>query len=309
MSGRNRKNLNIVDAARLAYQIKSTFVRPKTAQDYKNYVDRFERYLIAHEMHQLPIQEFDRQDAILYLDKLLLKGINAQTRNNYMMVMKALFNVLLEREYIAMNPFVNIKKIQETRKRRRVFTEQEQQIIMKYVGQTDKYLQLAICLCYYCAIRPVELRRLRVRNINLEVGVIFMDGTQTKNKDNASITIPSILIPLLKEYELHKYPANYYLFGAKTLRAGAKPCGRDTISKRHKKVVQTLKQTGFIKDTEGKTFYSWKDTAAKDLVEQGVDILKIKDHFRHKELKTTQKYMIMYGGVNESIRDIKKVIF
>ncbi|BDS10088.1 tyrosine-type recombinase/integrase [Aureispira anguillae] len=302
--------INIIVALRIAQRIKSTYIRYKSLQEYKNFIDRFEEYLKLKELDDLKISEFTKAHAIRYLDDVLLtRKVNAQTRNNYMRAMKALFYTLAERDYIEVNPFAAIKTLKETQKKRRTFTYSEKQTIIQYIKQDNKELLLAVCLCYYCAIRPAELRRLKVGNLDLKIGLIQMDGSQTKNKENATITIPKVLLPLLNSYHLNSYPKSWYLFGAGALKPAANPCGRDTISKKHKRVIKNLHLYGFLKDVEGKTFYSWKDTAARDLIEQGLNIMDLKQHFRHKELATTQRYLQAYGGVNDSIRDMENKIF
>ncbi len=300
----------LIKALRIAQSIKATQIRDKSLQEYRNFIDRFEEYLKEKDMHDMFCEDFTQLHAIRYLDHILLtRKVGALTRNNYVRVLRALFYVLLERQYIYSNPFVGIKRLRETQKQRTAFTDGEKRIIIQHIKCQDPKLLLAVALCYYCAIRPTELRRLKVGNIQLKAGLITMDGTQTKNHELAAITIPTLLMPLLESHELHKYPQNWYLFGKETLKPAAQQCGRDTISKRHKKVVTDLHKYRFLSgDIVGKTFYSWKDTAARDLIGEGLNILELKDHFRHKEIKTTQRYLQMYAGVNPKIRDIKNNI-
>ncbi len=302
--------INIVEALRIAESIKATYVRKVSADEYRNFVDRFEVYLKSKQMENMKLSEFTKRHAVRYLDDILLsRKVNALTRNNYMRVMRALFYVLVEREYVKANPFANIKRLKETQKRRRTFDDREKKTIIQYIKHENKQLLLAICLCYYCGMRPSEMRRLRIRDIDLKLGLIFLDGSQTKNKDLGTITIPKVLLPLLETYQFHNFPKGWYVFGAGTLKPGAQQCGRDTISKKHKRVVDDLHECRFLSDVEGKTFYSWKDTAAKDLIALGLNVMDLKAHFRHKELTTTQRYMQTYGGVNDNIRDVANKIF
>lgn len=302
--------INIVEALRLAESIKATYVRKVSADEYRNFVDRFEIYLKRKKIESMKITEFTKRHAVRYLDDILLtRKVNALTRNNYMRVMRALFYVLIERGYIDNNPFANIKRLKESQKRRRTFDDKEKRIIIQCIKHDNKQLLLAVCLCYYCGMRPSEMRRLKIRDIDLKIGLILMDGSQTKNKDLGTITIPKVLLPLLNTYQFHTFPKGWYVFGPRTLKPGDQQCGRDTISRKHRKIVRDLHQCKFLSDVEGKTFYSWKDTAAKDLIELGLNVMDLKAHFRHKELTTTQRYMQTYGGVNNNIRDVAHKIF
>lgn len=299
----------LTKALRIAQAIKGTQIRDKSLQEYRNLIDRFEDYLKEKNMQDMFCEDFTQLHAIRYLDHILLtRNISALTRNNYVRVLRALFYVLMERHYIYSNPFVGIKKLRETQKMRTYFEDAEKSIIINHIKYQDPKLLLAVALCYYCAIRPTELRRLKISNINIKDGLIQMDGAQTKNHECAAITIPTLLIPLLKEQEFQKYPSSWYVFGKETLKPAAHPCGRDTISKKHKKIIDELYKYRFLHDIKGKTFYSWKDTAAKDLIGEGLNILELKEHFRHKEIKTTQRYLQAYGGVIPKVRDTKNNI-
>ncbi len=294
----------------LAYQIKSSFVSFKSAQDYKGFIERFKSYLADTNQQNKLLTEFSRPDALRYLDWLLIhKKINTCTRNNYLTVLKNMFFVLLEREYIKTNPFVGIKKLREPQKLRTTFPPKEIVTIMSHVKATDDRLLLAICLCYYCAIRPAELRRLKIKNIQLDKGMIIFSGDYTKNRKAAFITIPTVLIELLETYHLTSFAPEWYLFGTRTLYPNPKQCGRDTISKRHKKMMLNLKKYDFLTDIKGKTFYAWKDTAAEQFIKNGFNILDLKNHLRHEDIKTTQRYLEAYQGQNDRIKNFDTKIF
>lgn len=51
------------------------------------------------------------------------------------------------------------------------------------------------------------------------------------------------------------------------------------------------------------TFYSWKDTAARDMIWAGFSAIEIMVHFRHKDLNTTQKYMRSFQKANKRVEE------
>ena len=262
--------MKLSDALELAHQIKSKECSEKTMIDYRSYMRNFYRYLVYAEKEEVLLADWGRRECMHYLDYLLVvKEHEAITRNNNLRAMKVLFNVLHQREYIADNPFVGIKFLKVKEKRRKVFTKVEMQIIINYLKANDKELLLAVSLCYYCALRRTETLKLKIENINLEKGLILLEGTQTKNRNLASITMPQHFAEYLKEIRIHKYLAYYFVFG-KDLKPGVKAVGINTITSRHRSIVRKLKKFGLLHDIEGKTFYSWKDTAARDMIEEAV---------------------------------------
>ena len=75
------------------------------------------------------------------------------------------------------------------------------------------------------------------------------------------------------------------------------------------KVLRELKEYKLLTDIENKSFYSWKDTAARDMIEEGVNTAVLMKHFRHASLETTQKYLESFGVKNDRIRELKSRIF
>jgi len=93
------------------------------------------------------------------------------------------------------------------------------------------------------------------------------------------------------------------------LQPGPEPCGHNTIRRTHLKVLRQLKEFDLLTDIENKSFYSWKDTAARDMIEEGVNAAALMKHFRHASLETTQKYLESFGVQNNRIKDLKSKIF
>jgi len=301
--------MKLLRALEKAFEIKSMECRRETMLDYRSYLNNFKGYLTHVEQKDIVLLDFGKRNALEYLDYLLLeKQHQPITRNNNLRGMKVLFNVLKGREYVEENPFIGIKMLQVKQKRRKVFSKTESKIITNYLKQTDQELLLAVSLCYYCALRRTEMRRLKIENINLEKGLILLDGTQTKNKKLGSITLPPHFNKYLKEIRIDKYPAHYYVFSKNLLR-GETPCATNAIPKRHREMLRSLHAQGLLYDIEGKSFYSWKDTAARDMIEAGVSAPTLQKHFRHSSLTTTQRYLESFGVKNEQISGWEKELF
>jgi len=307
---------NILDALQVALKFKCTSDREHTRITYTSFTNIFSEWLRIQCWHILPISAFDRPKAKLFMDHVLMErkdrygnAVKNRTYNNYLINMRALFYELVERNYLKENPFANHKPRKEEQKLRHAFEQGDSTVIARYVYLHNRPVYLAILLISHCGMRLSELRRLRVRDIDLNRGLIVMGGDQTKNKERAFITIPASVIPTLRAFDLDKIPASYLIFGLALKPHPKTCCGRNTISDRFREMLQAMLKAKMLKSIEGYTAYSWKDTGAIAMVKAGMDILALQKHLRHKSLSTTQRYLQTLGVVNKDVRDFSGVIF
>jgi integrase len=301
--------MKLIEGLNLALNIKSNETKKSTILRYSSFVNRFELYLKLKELVEMELGDFGKREAHHYLDYVLcVKNVSPVTRNNYLQAMKTLFYVLTEREYTKDNPFAKIKKLKAPKKRRKMFNPIERSIVSNFLKKQDKGLFLAVSLCYYCALRRSELIELKIRDIDLKKGIITLDGTDTKNKDLARITMPKYLLAYLREIRITKYPADYFLFGS-DLQPNVLKCGVNVFTRKHRYVMDELKKYKILQDIEGKTFYSWKDTAAADMISAGFNIITIMKHFRHRDVGTTQRYLESFTDYINDVRNFDVNLF
>lgn len=298
-----KEKIPLVDAIQIAKNAKCTTDREKTIVTYKSISKIFCEWAASTGLAINPLESFTKTNAYEFLDWAEQKrGVSAATYNNYVIILRALFNELINREMISKNPFAMIKPKKTAPKGRRALTGEEKAAIIQYAFENDKPVCLAILLLYYTFIRPVEMRRLRLSHFDLNRQLIIMPGVITKNKDNESVTIPDVLIDFLRDLKLNKYPSNYFLFGKDMLPSTNKPCGHHTINRRHSYILKRLQEQKILSNTDGISIYSWKDTGAADLVTENINIMEIMLQLRHKNLATTQRYLASFNQVNKEIK-------
>lgn len=298
--------LPVGQALEKALRIKNMSEREKTRSTYKSVVGVFQDYLRTHQLQELPISHFDGLHALRFMDYLLeQRGLANRTYNNYKVFMSSLFNELVKRKYLVENPFKAIRKRAVHGKERRAFSAAEKTLIGHRIYENDKWLFLAVVLQYYCFIRPSsELRRLRRWHFDLVQGIISMPGSITKNGKEGIVTIPDLILPFVRE-QLQRIPGNHLIFGKGVRPHPSIACGRNTLHYRHKQILQELHRKGLLKDIQGLTFYSWKDTGALELFRQKVNILEIMRQLRHTDLSTTQRYCNSLYIVNKEIKELR----
>jgi integrase/recombinase XerD len=301
--------ITVQTAVDLAYKIKCRSDRAKTGGTYGTVVKYFMSYVVKVGREHSHVKEFSFRDAMMFMDHMVLdKKIKARTYNNYRMFLTSLWNELIERGYIAENPWARVKKQKATDKSRLMLSNRDAQIILDDAHRTHKMIFLSIMLLYYCFIRPEEQRRMRVHMIDLKNGSIYLPGDITKNKKSEMITIPKAILPYLYEVGLDRWHRNDFIFGSNLQPHPIKQCGANALNLHHKKIIDRLYQEKKLHTISGISLYSWKDTGAMALIRSGIDAYEVMRQMRHSDLSTTQKYLKSLSNINKNIRDLTEIL-
>lgn len=262
------------------------------------------QHLRCNQVEQRHIQD--------YFDYIIVKRRVANTTHNSRKNnLRALMTELVKRAYIPTNFASQVPERPEADPIRRPLSQQEKEVLAKHIFATDRALSLAFVLIGYLAIRPGEIRDLRVGAIDLVRGFVRFPARDSKNNRDSTVTIPAKLFPMLNSLKLEQYPPSFYLFGAGKGRhnshfmPGEAQIGANTLSLRFRNVVRQLHQEGKLHNIKGVQLYSLKDSLAIYLLDQGVNVQSAMEHFRHSDLAVFQRYVKRLGLVNEPIRSLE----
>jgi len=247
------------DAINIAIDIKMQGARLRTRQAYQT----IQKKLITWaQQYTITISELSTHHALDFMDSLSTKHAPT-TYNNHLILCKSIFATLVDRKYLDANPFTNISKKKETPKTRRAFTDQEKKIVAAYIKENHYWLYLGLLLEYYGHIRPVEIRRLQLQDIDPVNDLVHLPAEKTKSGKERHVTLPTgTLAPYLHEFQ--KYPPYYLLFG-RLWKPGTLHMGHNAMNRAHTQVLRKLQKQNLIQDIQGLTWYSWKDTGISDL--------------------------------------------
>lgn len=216
-----------------ALELKKNTVKTSTTfTDYSARTNDFKRYLKTKGLHNINIADITKKDVNDYLNSVLARS-SARNRNNTLAVISSLFSLLEENELVKTNVADKIKKISTQPKRNKTYTQTQETEIFNYLEKNDKLLLLMIKFVSYNFLRPIEVCRLQIKNIDFESKRLVVDA---KNKLEKTKIIPEILFQEIAH--LKGSNPDFFLFAPNGLDywSTSETNKRDYWSKRFKKV-------------------------------------------------------------------------
>ncbi|MDE7095480.1 MAG: site-specific integrase [Anaeroplasmataceae bacterium] len=232
-------------------------------------------------------------------------GYKNSSINKFTDLLKMIFKVNNELEYIHYNPVANIKKLRENPPEIEIISKTNMTKIMKYIDglpKTYQYIRKKICLLLLkdTGVRINELLHLKTENIDIDNNTIYLDYTKTHDARYVFFTDSTKLV--LKEYILIKpvpeEPYIDYLF--------INDKCTDIMSKHviyH--FFEEISNACGIEQSISP--HKWRHTFITELVENNVNLTSIMKVAGHTEFNTTKKYIHQsLTNLKESILSIKK---
>jgi len=148
------RRYTLEEAIEYALEIKKPSLRSTSYPSYKSTVKIFKQWTKEYGHSNLDIGYFDKLRAIYFNDYLLVeRGYAPKTVNGHTAYLKALFQVLVEREVILKNPFRSLRNHKEGHSRKNLaFSLEQIQQIKEIVSRMDPPLWLFIQFIY-CLFR------------------------------------------------------------------------------------------------------------------------------------------------------------
>jgi len=279
-------------------------LREDTVISYISYLKIFREW-VASQGDILYMFQLDHHVVSRFLDYVYIERNNSFiTRNNYLGWLRSFVSYLIERGFLNHDPcarFSNIK-VKGYVKERTVIPDNILVQIRELLLKNNQYFLLACYLTHYLCIRPKELSRMRVGDINIGKCTITLKSEQTKNHDSVTITMPQKVARLMISLDIFRYYGYYYLFSD-----GFRPGERQRSEKMFRDYwVHHIRNT--LKFSKKYAYYSLKDTGITNMLRKGVDPLSVRDQARHSSLAVTNTYtpldikaanplMLQYDGV------------
>lgn len=188
--------MTIEEAMEFALELKKRTVSARTLQDYTYKKNSFLQYLSDNEKNVKYIKDLDKSIVLSFLNHILLKS-SARNRNNYRADLSALFQLLEENSLIDKNFLKHIQKLKSKPVKNRPFDENEIIDIFRELKDVDPLMLLYVKFVYYNLLRPIEINRLLVKDINLSTKTITF---RAKNKTSKEKIIPEVLLKDIPDF-------------------------------------------------------------------------------------------------------------
>lgn len=223
--------LSIKEAFDYALKIKKKSLNDTSYINYEGRINRFKKSLDEN----APITSITRKITNQYLNRIL-ENSSPRNRNNSRIDLSSLFEVLTNDEIIPENFIKRINILKAKPERNKTYTPEMQMNIYSYLETNDPILLLFIKFICYNFLRPVEVCRLKVGDLDVKDKKLYV---RAKNKAVKIKIIPEILINDLPD--LSKFNKDHFLFTPYEIGGewiATENNRRDNFSKRFKTVVK-----------------------------------------------------------------------
>jgi len=228
-------SMTVKEAFEFGMKLKEKLVSPSTKRDYESKIKNLLEWLSVNHPEIKFIPELNKKLVVGFLNDVLLKN-SARTRNNYKTDLSSIIQVLVDNEIIEQNFVKKIPNLKSTPERNKTYSQNIQEEIFEYLEVQDPILLLYIKFISYNFLRPIEVCRLRVKDIDIKNRRIQF---KAKNSPLKTKIIPELLWNDLPD--LTKLDKEAVLFTPEKIGSEWDTLvdnRRDYFSKRFRKVVK-----------------------------------------------------------------------
>jgi len=271
---------------------------PHTVASYERSVDKFFSFLNIQTLQDLEVvTPLDCRNFQAKLKETLTKSsVNANVRP-----LKALFNWLVEQEYLESSPFNKVKALKEGKKIPVFLSEEETHAMINACQNLlDKML---VVLFISTGLRRNEIAGLKLDQ--LKECSIYVAGKGSKERE---VFLQDDVCELLKQYlaTRNRKPRNRnseYLFVS---RNGKNFTGSGILYK----IKQIALQAGIPEERASAISpHSLRHTFTANMIESGADIRVIQGALGHSSLSTTERYAhLRNSALQSAMRNQKSIL-
>ncbi|OAZ04714.1 tyrosine-type recombinase/integrase [Flavobacterium succinicans] len=231
------KNYSIADAVTFSLELKKNTLKENSFRDFRIRIKSFEKWLLSNGFENRYITAVNKKTIVTFLNSVL-STTSAKNRNNTRAILSMFFQSLEDNDIIPDNFVKKINVLKSNPERNKTYSSEQEVDIFNYLKSNDELLLLFIQFISYNHLRPVEVVRLQIKDVNVKDRRIYV---RAKNKAVKVKIIPEILLSTLPDLE--KFNPESYLFTPNGIGqdwATNETDKRDYFSKRFKKVKDSL---------------------------------------------------------------------
>ena len=237
VSTSEEKKYTIEDAITFSLELKKNTLKENSFRDYRVRIKSFEKWLYANGFENRTINSVDKKTIVTFLNSVL-STTSAKNRNNTRAILSMFFQSLEDNDIIPDNFVKKINVLKSNPERNKTYSSKQEVDIFNYLKSNDELMLLFIQFISYNHLRPVEVVRLQIKDVNVKDRRLYV---RAKNKAVKVKIIPEILLSTLPN--LDKFNPESYLFTPNGIGQDwttNETDKRDYFSKRFKKVKDSL---------------------------------------------------------------------
>lgn len=278
------------EAFKQGLKFKEKLISDTTKRGYKNRLKNFLLWVEKKHPELKSISDIDKKVVMDFLNHILDKT-SSRNRNNYRTDLSSIMQALEDNDIIPSNVIKKIPVLKSIPQRNKTYSQEEQKAIFEHLEQNDINLLLFIKFISYNFLRPIEVCRLRVGDLDIKNKRIQF---KAKNSPLKTKIIPDLLLQDLPD--LSKLNKTHSLFtpdGIGGVWESELSNKRDYFSKRFKRVVKDPFKLG-----EDYGLYSFRHTYITKLYRElvkGSSPFEAKSKLMqitgHSSMKALEKYL------------------
>lgn len=244
----------------------------------------------------LPCSLMTRQVAVSYMDYVYRGGnssasksgrkangfVSARTYNNNVKLGRAFSKWCVEKCYLDEDVFARISTKKQHQKERIIIPPDTRYELTKYLREHHPKFLLVCQLVYTSLLRPVEISRLQVGDIDIEQHCIHVPASKSKNHNPRDARLSQELADMIEQH-IRFHGADEYLF-ADGWTPGQKALSSHTYTNVWCQIREELHLPKQMQ------LYSLRDSGINELLKAGVDPLSVMQAADHHDLKMTTIY-------------------
>ncbi len=227
--------MTVQEAFDFGLKLKEKILSATTKRGYENKIKNFLKWLKANRPEIENITDLDKKVVTTFLNDVLDRT-GPRNRNNFRTDLSSVIQVLVDNDIIAQNFIKKIPPLKSVPERNKTYSQDLQEKIFDYLEVADPILLLYIKFISYNFLRPIEVCRLKVKNLDLKHKKLQV---KAKNSPLKTKIIPELLWSDLPN--LNKLDKESLLFTPDKIGGeweAALGNRRDYFTKRFKKVVK-----------------------------------------------------------------------
>lgn len=250
---------------------------------------------VINSLNDMEIKMTSQIDTIVLMNitnQFEKRGNKPQTINKKIGALITMLKYLSNEIEVIDMPNFKFKKLKEDSFQGKALNEEEIKKCYQYTDSKSLRIRIVFRLMLETGIRRTEITRIKLKNISLEDQTIILQNLDTKSGKSRYLFLNEETNKILEEY-IKKYNPKYYLFENDD-NTQLSPNSISSIIERIKKDL----------DMENLSPHTLRRTFATLLLDNGANIISVKNLLGHSTLSQTQKYCL--ASLKQQQRDCLK---